>query len=140
MNNTIKFTESSILRQYNRYMEIDNVIHDTTLWGLITEEMLNRYSNNELKKKGSGQTSISNMIERRCVEQFNDIYSTDCINQSVTGKTSDREVLIVPNNLVNDVRSYIEALHFWSHRGVTYTPHWYKLFTHYLTLTHDHSD
>jgi len=112
MDNTIKFTESSILRQYNRYMEIDNVIHDTTLWGIITEGLMDRYTNNELKEMGSGQTSKSNMIERRCVEQFDDIYSTDCINQSVTGKTSDRELLIVPNNLVNDVRSYIETLQF----------------------------
>jgi len=117
-----QFTESSILRQYNRYMEIDNVVRDTTLWGMITEEMLNRYSNNELKKMGSGQTSKTNMIERRCVEQFNDIYSTDCIDQSVTGKTSERELLIVPNSQVDTVRSYIETLQFWPYRGFTYNP------------------
>jgi len=93
-------------------MEIDNVVRDTTLWGMITEEMLNRYSNNELKKMGSGQTSKTNMIERRCVEQFDDIYSTDCIDQSVTGKTSERELLIVPNSQVDTVRSYIETLQF----------------------------
>jgi len=110
MTNT--FTESSILRQYNRYMEIDNVIKDVTLWGIITEEMLNVYSNNELKKLGSGQTSKSNMIERRCVEQFKDIYGTNCIDQSVTGQTSDRELLIVPNNQVAEVRSYITSMEF----------------------------
>ena len=107
-----KFTQSSILRQYNRYMEIDNVIKDTTLWGIITEGLLDRYSNTDLKEMGSGQTSKSNMIERRCVEQFNDIYGTNCIDQSVTGKTSDREVLIVPNTQVDSVRSYIETLEF----------------------------
>ncbi len=110
MTNT--FTESSILRQYNRYMEIDNVIKDTTLWGIITEEMLNRYSNNELKVMGSGQTSKSNMIERRCAEQFDNIYGTKCIDQSVTGQTSDRELLIVPNNQADEVRSYITSLEF----------------------------
>ena len=111
MTNT--FTASSILRQYNRYMEIDNVIKDTTLWGIITEEMLNVYSNNELKKLGSGQTSKSNMIERRCVEQFKDIYSTDCIDQSVLRSGwADRELLIVPNNQVDEVRSYITSLEF----------------------------
>ena len=111
MNNNT-FTESSILRQYNRYMEIDNVIKDTTLWGIITEEMLNVYSNNELKGMGSGQTSKSNMIERRCVEQFKNIYATNCIDQSVTGQTSDRDLLIVPNNQVAEVRSYITSLEF----------------------------
>jgi len=112
MTNT--FTESSILRQYNRYMEIDNVIKDTTLWGIITEEMLNVYSNNELKKLGSGQTSKSNMIERRCVEQFKDIYGTNCIDQSVLSSGwADRELLIVPNNQVAEVRSYITSMEFW---------------------------
>lgn len=106
-------TQSSmVLRQYNRYMEIDTIIKDTTLWGIITEEMLNQYSNNELKKMGSGQTSKSNMIERRCVSQFSDIYSTNCIDQSVTGQTSDRELLIVPNHQVDEVRSYITSLEF----------------------------
>lgn len=112
MNNT-QIAESSILRQYNRYMEIDDVLRDVTLWGIITEEMLNRYSNNDLKKMGSGQTSKSNMIERRCVEQFSDIYATDCIDQSVTGKTSDRQLFIVPNTQADSVRSYIQSLEFW---------------------------
>lgn len=118
MNNT-QPTESSILRQYIRYMEIDNLIRDTTLWGIITEEMLNRYSNNDLKKMGSGQTSKSNMIERRCVEKFSIIYATDCIAKSVTGEDSWRPTLLVPNSQVDSVRSYIQSLEFWLHRGVT---------------------
>jgi hypothetical protein len=112
MNNTTNFTESNILRQYNRYMDIDNVLLDTSLGGLITEGLLNRFTNNELKKMGSGQTSKSNMIERRCIEQFNDIYSTNCIDQSVTGKTTGRKMFIVPNNQVDNVRSFIESLEF----------------------------
>ena len=105
-------TDSSILRQWFRYLTIDEVIIDTTLWGLITTELLNRYSNNELKEMGSGQTSKSNMIERRCVEQFAGIYGTNCIDQSVTGKTTDRELLIVPNDQVDNVRFFIETLEF----------------------------
>ena len=105
-------TDSSILRQWFRYLTIDEVIIDTTLWGLITTELLNRYSNNELKEMGSGQTSKSNMIERRCVEQFDGIYGTNCIDQSVTGKTTDRELLIVPNDQVDSVRFFIETLEF----------------------------
>ena len=110
MTNT--FTESSILKQHVRYVEISKVTKNIPLWLLITEEMLDRKSNNDLKKLGSGQTSISNMIERRCVNQFDGIYGTNCIDQSVTGKTTDRELLIVPNDQVDSVRSYIETLAF----------------------------
>jgi len=105
-------TQCSILKQYVRYSQINEVLKDTCLWYHITEEMLNRYSNTELKKKGSGQTSISNMIERKTIETFPEIYSVDCINQSVTGKTTDRPLYVVPNEIKTKVVSYIQSLKF----------------------------
>ena len=105
-------TESNILRQYNRYMAIDELLNDTSLWGMITEAMLARYSNDELKRKGSGQTSISNMIERKCLAKFGTIYDTYAINHSVTGKDTNRALPIVPNAIASDVRDYISSLEF----------------------------
>ena len=109
---TSNMTESNILRQYNRYMAIDELLNDTSLWGMITEAMLSRYSNDELKAKGSGQTSISNMIERKVLAKFDTIYDTYAINHSVTGKDTTRALPIVPNAIADDVRSYIATLDF----------------------------
>ena len=109
---TSTMTESNILRQYNRYMAIDELLNDTSLWGMITEAMLSRYSNDELKAKGSGQTSISNMIERKCLAKFGTIYDTYAINHSVTGKDTSRPLPIVPNAIADDVRDYITSLDF----------------------------
>ena len=106
-------TESNILRQYNRYMAIDELLNDTSLWGMITEALLDRYTNQQLKDMGSGQTSKSNMIERKCITKFQAIYNTTAINHSVTGKNPTRELPIVPNDIVNDVRAYITSLQFW---------------------------
>ena len=109
MTNTTP-TQSSILKQHVRYVEISKVTKNIPLWLVITEEMLDRKSNNELKELGSGQTSISNMIERRCVTQFPTIYGCDCIDQSVTGKTSDRPTLFIPDNILDDVVDYINSM------------------------------
>jgi len=105
-------TESNILKQYNRYMAIDELLNDTSLWGMITEALLDRYTNQQLKDMGSGQTSKSNMIERKCITKFNAIYDTTTINHSVTGKNPTRSLPIVPNNIANEVKSYIATLEF----------------------------
>ena len=107
-----QMTESNILQQYNRYMAIDELLNDTSLWGMITEALLDRYTNQQLKDMGSGQTSKSNMIERKVMTKFATIYNTSAINHSVTGKTDGRELPIVPNDIANDVRSYIATLEF----------------------------
>jgi hypothetical protein len=105
-------TESNILKQYNRYMAIDEVLNDVTLWGMITGAMLDRYSNQELKNMGSGQVSKSNMLERRCMEKFDAIYQSGAIFHSVTGKDLHRICPIVPNNIAQEVKSYIATLEF----------------------------
>ena len=112
METIITETESSILKQYHRYSAINEFLVDTSLWSLITTAMLDRYTNKQLLEMGSGQTSKSNMIERRVMDAFSSVYTTTAIDHSVTGKTHGRPTPIVPNDKVDLVVDFISQIEF----------------------------
>ena len=100
-------------RLFQRYQQIDEVIIDTSLWSIFTQEMIARYNDEQLKAMGSGQTSKLNKLHRIVTEVFADeIYTLDGINQRIDDDNTDVKLSVVKNESVNDIRNYVNKVIF----------------------------
>ena len=105
MTTKTKTTKSSTLRQYLRYMEIDKVTIDYPLWGILTECMITRYSESELKALYTGQGSIMRKLSRRVRENFtvNEIHGID---QRVNDD-KDIPLEVVSRDMVDQITDFV---------------------------------
>ena len=106
-------TLSYTLRLHNRYQLIDDVTIDRPVWLFITEGLLDRYSNDQLKTMGSGQTSKLNMIHNAILDKYGDNITTiDGINQRVDDDRTDVKLHTVVDTMADTIQTYIKTLSF----------------------------
>ena len=101
-------TKSATLRQYTRYLQISEVTVDYPLWLIITEAMLYRYSESDLKGLYSGQGSIMRSVSRRVRDNFT-VTEIHGINQRVDD-CKDIPLQVVSRDMVSEITDYVTDL------------------------------
>ena len=108
MNKTPSYTR----RLLDRYNKINEVLKSdiTSVWGVMCEEMVDRFSDSELKKFSSGQSSKLNSIESTLLEVFGEVITPlKGINQRIEDNDDSRPFYVVNVEYVDQVREIIKS-------------------------------